>query len=117
MDFVTQTSQIAGHPQSYHIFWFVVLFIGNFLACRYLSIMLVNAGFIRKHPIVTVVNKKGKLRKAINTKKTTENFQKLFIFWFIPVFGIMSLTALYLSVWTKKHVLLPAKQRMFLNHI
>lgn len=98
------------------IIFVTMLFIANFWLCRAMTIKLVAAGFIRKHPVVKVVNKKGNLRLAINTKATTENFQKLFLFWFIPVLGILSLGALYISaamtVTIKKNA-----PKLFLKHI
>lgn len=120
MEFANETHQVttffSSYPESFHIFWFVVAFIINFFICRYVSIKLVTAGYIRKHPIVTIVDKKGKLQKAVNTKIKTSQFNKLFLFWFVPIVGVFGLITLYISCVMMKYVIL-AKQKLFLNHI
>lgn len=119
MDFVNQTSETAaalGGPEPMHLFWFILFFVLNFFICRAMSIKLVTLGYIRKHPIVKVVNDKGKVRDALNTKETTAEFKKLFWFWFIPIFGAASLIMLYFACIGWKYWL-TVRKTLFLGHI
>lgn len=105
----------TAHPEPFHIFWFVVIFILNFMICRYLSIQLVKAKYIQKHPTMTLVTKKGK-RQVINTNVTTQEYKKLFLFWFVPVVGAAGLIALYITNMVKETVI-NIKNKLFLHHI
>jgi hypothetical protein len=105
----------TAHPEPFHIFWFVVIFILNFMICRYLSIQLVKAGYIRKHPLMVVTNKK-RSKQVPNTAVTTEEYKKLFLFWFVPVVGAAGLIVLYVTHMVKTTVI-NIKNKLFLQHI
>jgi hypothetical protein len=116
MDFTTQTPAESTEVNIFMIIMVVAFFIANFAFCRYMSIQIIAAGFVRKHPLVKVVNSKGKMRDVVNTKETTEEFKRLFFFWFVPGLGALSLVVLYLS---GMGVLIyrRAKRNLFLNHL
>jgi len=113
------TTFFTMHPESFHIFWFAVIFILNFLISRYLSLQLIKNGYVLKHPFVIVINhknKKPKRKVVFHTGKTTEDYKRLFILWFVPVVGACGLLALYITCTTAR-TLVAIKQKLFLTHI
>lgn len=121
MEFADQTlNQTSGFftasPEPFHIFWFIVAFVLNFILCRYISIKLVQGGYITKHPMVLCANKKGQLKYLPNHKVVSEEYKKLFLFWFVPVVGAGSLIALYITCVCAK-TLVAIKRTLFLSHI
>jgi hypothetical protein len=109
-------SFFTSHPEPFHIFWFVLIFVANFVIARYLTIKLVMGGYVQKNPIALSVDKKGKLRSVVLTNQLTEDYRKLFLFWFVPIFGVFGLLSLYITCTTAK-TLIAIKQKLFLNHI
>ncbi len=116
MDFATQTQAASTDVNFFMIIMIILLFISNFAFCRFMSIKMVTAGYIRKHPVLLITPKKGKARLVANTKVTNEDYKKLFFFWFVPIVGALGLTALYISIITTI-ALKNAKHKLFLNHI
>ena len=98
------------------VLFVIFLFVTNFIFCRYMSIKIVSAGYVRKHPVVKVVNAKGKIKNAVNTKVTTEEFKRLFFFWFVPIIGAFGMIALYMSGATTVF-LKRVTPKLFLNHL
>jgi hypothetical protein len=115
MDFTAETQAATSDVNITMILFIGILFILNFIVCRFLSIKLVNVGYVRKHPIIIIKTKKG-LKSKPNTKVTTEEFKRLFFFWFVPIFGALSLIILYIaatSFITWKRV----APKLFLSHL
>lgn len=112
MDFANQTQQTStfftAHPESFHIFWLIIVFVLNFIISRFFSIQLVKAGYIKKY--IIIAKSKSKV-KVINPE-----YKKLFILWFFPVVGAAGLMALYITC-AVANILVAIKQKLFLNHI
>lgn len=116
MDFANQAHETStfftAHPEPFHIFWLVVMFITNFAIARFISIQLVKAEYVKKYSSIVLITKKGKIKNAI----LSEDYKKLFILWFFPVVGAAGLIALYITCAFAK-TLVVIKQKLFLNHI
>lgn len=116
MDFANQAHETStfftAHPEPFHLFWLIVVFVLNFMIARFFSIQLVKAGYVKKYAIVTLITQAGKIKKSI----LTGDYRKLFILWFFPIVGAAGLIALYITCACAK-TLVAIKQKLFLNHI
>src|SRR5579859_6508302 len=91
----------------------IIAFIANFFLCRWLTIKLLEADYIAKHPIVDY-KKSG--QPIYNTTKKSEEFTKCILVWFFPIVGFCSLLVLY-STCSGVRFYKRISRSIFLTHI
>src|SRR5258708_25018234 len=116
MEFANQAHETStfftAHPEPFHLFWLIVVFVLNFIIARFFSIHLVKAGYVKKYSTIILITKVGKRRHMV----LTGEYKKLFILWFFPIVCAAGLMALYITCALAK-TLVAIKQKLFLNHI
>lgn len=91
---------------------FTMLFVLNFVISRWLTIVLLQNGFITKNPIV---DRKRNGKPIFNPMKNSDEFQKAILLWFFPVIGALGLLAL-LIVHSTLRFFKKVSVRLFLQH-
>lgn len=69
----------------------VTLFMLSFVISRWLTIILLQKGFITKN---LVVDRKKNGKPIFNLTKESDEFQKAILLWFFPVIGVLGLLTL-----------------------